>query len=49
MANIIPLPTKEKTVQEVWYDIVKKLNDDEMTVIYGLIGAALKVKGEKYD
>ena len=31
---------KEKTVDEVWDDITKKLDEDEMNVVYAMIGAA---------
>lgn len=35
-------PKKDKTVGEVWEGITKKLDDDEMNVIYAVVGEALE-------
>ncbi len=39
----------EKTVAEVWEDVTKKLNEDEMNVVYAMIGAAADGGEENED
>ena len=40
---------KEKTVQEVWDGITEKLDEDEMNVVYAMIGSAADIDDEEND
>lgn len=41
--------TNEKTVKEVWDGITKKLDEDEMSVVYAMIGHAAEGAAEEND